>query len=52
MLFENETVDVSKARQRVECFSNGNSDRRSSLLVQTLRSLEGRLLVIAGKMHS
>jgi len=46
-VYGDEAVGVSTVRQRVVCFSNGNSG--SSLLVQIVTSLACRLLFIAGE---
>ena len=42
-------MDVSAVRQWVVCFSSGDSNSGSPMLVQTLTSMACRLLFITGK---
>ena len=44
-----QTVNMSTAKQRVVCFTSGNSDSGSPLVVEIFTSMAFRLLFTAGK---
>jgi len=51
-IYGDHAVDVITVRQWVVCFSSGNSNSGSLLLMQVVTSMTRRLLVIASEMHS
>ena len=51
-VYGNQTVDVNSIRQWVVCFSSGDSESDSPLLVHIFRSAACRLLFMDGEMWS